>query len=107
MIKGKHVLLWFFSLLLCLNISSIALANTTSSQVGIYFTDKIEEEDEDVQNKTDSSNYIGQKSNGTSSYLPQTGENKSRSSFVGSSIGMLGMILLITSRSQKNRKKEQ
>lgn len=107
MIKIKHVLLWFFSLWLCINTSSVALANTTSSQVGIYFTEKVEEEEEEILNKIDISNSIDQKSDGTSSHLPQTGEHKSRSSFVGNSLGMLGLILLVTSMRQKNRKKEQ
>lgn len=107
MIKVRHVLLWFFSLWLCINISSVALANTTSSQVGIYFTEKTEEEDEYVPDKIDTSNSLDQKSNGASSYLPQTSEHKSRSSFVGNNVVVLGLLLLVTSNSEKYRKKEQ
>lgn len=107
MIKVRHVLLWFFSLWLCINISAVALANTTSSQVGIYFTEKMEEDDENIPNNIDNSNSLDQKSNGTSSYLPQTGEHKNRSSFVGNNVLVLGLLLLVTSMSQQNNKKER
>lgn len=107
MIKTKHVLLWFVSLLFCLNVSSVALANTTSSQVGIYFTEEIEEKNEVDQNESGNSNSLDEKSDGTSSYLPQTGECKDKMFIEKSSVIMLGLLLLMSSMIEKKRKKEQ
>lgn len=101
----KHVLLWLFSLLLVLNVSSVALANSTSSQVGIYFTDQVEKEPEELKDKPDSSSSFDQKSNGTSSKLPQAGNQQGRGFFNGILLLLLGVIVLVISRYKKLEKR--
>ncbi|MDZ5760709.1 WxL domain-containing protein [Carnobacterium maltaromaticum] len=106
MIKVKHVLLFFFSLLLCLNVSSVALANTTSSHVGIYFTEKIKEKEKEGVNNKAISNSLDEKSNETSSYLPQTGEHQEKLFIKKNNVLMLGIFLLIFSIIEKKRRKK-
>ncbi|WP_317946422.1 LPXTG cell wall anchor domain-containing protein [Carnobacterium maltaromaticum] len=91
----KHVLFWGLSLCLFLNFSITSLATTTTSQVGISFTDKeeVENEDSTIQKSIKLPNTGGDR---TSSEFPQTGE------YHNPSLLIIGLIILIASRVIKN-----
>lgn len=96
---AKHVLLWRLSLIFLFNFSLISLANTTTSQAGIIFTEKEEakEETNTFQKNNDLANTENLR---TSLKLPKTGEQKDGNLFI------IGLILLVASMLiEKLRKK--
>ncbi|CAD5897171.1 LPXTG-motif cell wall anchor domain protein (fragment) [Carnobacterium maltaromaticum] len=90
----KHVLIWMMSgLLMCVSFSTSSLASTAGSQAGISFTEKDYSEEGGGTPTTDNT-LPDTNGNGTSSYLPQTGEQKSNLLFIVG-LGLLGCIFLI------------
>lgn len=86
----KHVLLWGFSLFLLFTFPIFSIANTTTSQVGISFTEK--EEAEEGSGTFEKNQVLpNTEGNGTSSRLPQTGEKKTEILLI------VGLILLVAS----------
>ena len=89
----KHVLSWGLSVCLLFNVATTSLAVTTTSQVGIYFTEKEDKAEVENGNIVFQKNKELPKTEGdrTSSKLPQTGEHKDRHLFI------IGAILLVAS----------
>ena len=89
----KHVLSWGLSVCLLFNVTTTSLAVTTTSQVGIYFTEKEDKAEVENGNIVFQKNKELPKTKGdrTSSKLPQTGEHKDRHLFI------IGAILLVAS----------
>ena len=89
----KHVLSWGLSVCLLFNVTTTSLAVTTTSQVGIYFTEKEDKAEVENGNIVFQKNKELPKTEGdrTSSKLPQTGEHKDRHLFI------IGAILLVAS----------
>ena len=89
----KQELLLFFIIVLVLCFPSVSLANTTKSQVGIFFTEG-NEADELLQEKKSNGKKnpsIGAKEVQRGDYLPQTGEQGQEN------ILIVGSLLLVIS----------
>ena len=96
----KHVLSWGLSVCLLFNVATTSLAVTTTSQAGIYFTEKEDKAEVENGNIVFQKNKELPKTEGdrTSSKLPQTGEHKDRHLFI------IGAILLVASMLVKKLK---
>ena len=101
----KHVLLWGLSLFLLFTFSATSLANTTTSQAGISFTE--EEEVKEVEKEKEKITFQENKqlpnteSGRTSSKLPQTGEHKDGSLLI---IGWILLVVLLVSKKIRTKK---
>lgn len=99
----KHVLLWGLSLCVLFNFSITSLAVTTTSQAGIFFTEKeeVKAEEDTFQKNKELPNTEGDR---TSSKFPQTGESKDQKLLIiGLIILMISIFIIKANKTQGGR----
>ncbi|WP_317946506.1 LPXTG cell wall anchor domain-containing protein, partial [Carnobacterium maltaromaticum] len=102
--RMKRVLLWVLSLFLLFNFPLIGLANPTTSQAGISFTEKENEGNEikAVQKKKELPNTQNGR---TSSKLPQTGEHKEKNILIVGWLLLVAALLIKKIRTKRGGRK--